>query len=170
MQIPPDAARSRYCTILHDPDTARYRTRATRLRYRTAPVPHHYGMVSQGQSCAYRYRTIPIPHDADTARCRYRTMPIPHDADTDADTALEHSTMVWYPRGSHVCTDTARYRTIPIPHDTALYKCKGTRIHREKSHIREYGLLLLRGIPCRVPSLITLTWAKGKAQWRYEIY
>ena len=68
----------RYRLIPHDPDTARYRTRATQLRYRTAPVPHHYGMVSQGQSCAYIYRTI--PHDTDTARYRYRTMPIPHDA------------------------------------------------------------------------------------------
>ena len=62
-----------------------------------------------------RYRKIPIPHDADTARCRYRTMlipmPIPHDA------ALEHSTMVWYPRGSHVRTDTARYRTIQVQMD-----------------------------------------------------
>ena len=38
-------------------------------------------------------------------------MPIPHDA------ALEHSTMVWYPRGSHVRTDTARYRTIQVQRD-----------------------------------------------------
>ena len=65
----------RYRLIPHDPDTARYRTRATQLRYRTALVPHHYGMVSQGQSCADIYSTI--PHDTATARYRYR-----HDADT----------------------------------------------------------------------------------------
>ena len=93
------------------PDTARYRTRVTRLRYRTAPVPHHYGMVSQGQSCAYRYRTI--PHDTDTARCRYRTMPIPHDADTDADTARCRTRAQHYGMVSQGQSCAHRYRTIP---------------------------------------------------------